>query len=133
IPKVRATGSYQINDEGAIDKFPVSFPGTNGQTITVNPGEQQWSAGIRLVESIYEGGRMRSALRSARLTQEQAVLEYRRVVADTLVEVRVAYYDILLAAEKIGVQEASIKLLTRELVETTRRFEAGTVPRFNVL
>ena len=133
IPKVRATGIYQINDEAAIDKFPVAFPGTNGSTITVNPGDQQWSAGVRLIQSLYEGGRMKSALRAAKLTKEQALLEYQRVVADTLVDVRVAYYDILLAAEQIGVQEASIKLLTKELEDTTRRFEAGTVPRFNVL
>src|SRR5437899_4262782 len=58
IPKVRATGSYQVVDRGAIDKFPVSFPATNGQTISVNPGDQQWSAGVRVIQSIYEGGRM---------------------------------------------------------------------------
>jgi outer membrane protein len=133
VPKVRASGNYQINDEGAIDKFPVSIPTTNGQTITVNPGDQQWSAGVRVVQSIYEGGRMKSALRAGRLTKEQALLEYQRTVADTLVEVRVAYYDILLAAEQIGVQEASLKLLSKELEDATRRFEAGTVPRFNVL
>jgi len=45
----------------------------------------------------------------------------------------VAYYDILLAAEQIGVQQASVILLEKELEDTTRRFEAGTVPRFNVL
>ena len=133
IPKVRATGSYQVNDESAIDKFPISFPSTNGPAITINPGEQQWSAGVRVVQSIYEGGRMRSALRAAKLTKEQALLEYQRVVSDTLAEVRVAYYDVLLAAEQIGVQEASIKLLAKELEDTTRRYEAGTVPRFNVL
>src|SRR5436309_2452240 len=133
IPKVRASGSYQINDENAIDKFPVSFPSTNGPAITISPGDQQWSAGVRLIQSVYEGGRMKSALRSAKLTKEQALLEYQRVVSDTLVEVRVVYYDVLLAAEQIDVQEASINLLTKELEDTTRRYDAGTVPRFNVL
>jgi len=47
--------------------------------------------------------------------------------------VRVAYYDILLAAQQIIVQEASVNLLRKELEDATRRFEAGTVPRFNVL
>src|SRR5205823_14272946 len=64
IPKVRATGAYQINDEAAIDKFPVAFPGANGSTITVNPGDQQWSAGVRLIQSLYEGGRMKSDRKS---------------------------------------------------------------------
>ena len=133
IPKVRVTGAYQINDEAAIDRFFVGLPGTNGAAIAINPGDQQWSAGVRVIQSIYEGGRMKSALRSAKLTRDQALLEFQRVVADTLVEVRVAYYDILLAAEQIGVQQASVILLEKELEDTTRRFEAGTVPRFNVL
>ena len=54
-------------------------------------------------------------------------------MADTLVDVRIAYFDILLAAQQIVVREASVKLLIRELEDTRRRFEAGTVPRFNVL
>jgi outer membrane protein TolC len=55
------------------------------------------------------------------------------VLADTLVQLRVAYYDVLLAVQQIVVQEASVNLLARELEDTTRRYEAGTVPRFNVL
>jgi outer membrane protein len=47
--------------------------------------------------------------------------------------VQVAYYDVLLAVQQITVQEASVELLTRELADTTRRYNAGTVPRFNVL
>src|SRR2546425_13110823 len=65
--------------------------------------------------------------------KEQAIFDFKRVVADTLVDVRIAYFDILLAAQQIVVREASVKLLTRELEDTRRRFEAGTVPRFNVL
>src|SRR5438093_564446 len=82
-----ALGNYQSSDAGAIDRFPISIPlGTNGQTVTVSPGEQQWSAGVHVIQSVYEGGRMRSALRSAKLTKEQALFEYQRVIADTLLE-----------------------------------------------
>jgi len=76
---------------------------------------------------------MASALRSARLTKEQALLQYQTVIADTLLAVRIAYSDVLLAEQQITVQEASVNLLTNELEDQRRRFEAGTVPRFNVL
>ena len=46
---------------------------------------------------------------------------------------RVAYYDVLLAAQQITVHEASVKLLQKELEDQQRRFDAGTVPKFNVL
>jgi outer membrane protein TolC len=129
IPKVRGTSGYVFDD--AVEKFPFAAPGLAPNAI--NPGANRWSGTIRVEQTIYEGGRIRSALRTARLTKEQALLQYQAVVTDTLLEMRVAYYDILLAAQQIVVQEASLALLQKELEDTTRRFDAGTVPRFNVL
>lgn len=125
IPKIRSTGNYQIQDKQAVDRIPAPF-------ITAD-GDQSWSANVRLVQSIYEGGRIRSALRTARLTKEQAVANFQTVVANTLLDVRIACYDILLAAQQITVQEASVHLLEQELEDNKRRFEAGSVPQFNVL
>ena len=76
---------------------------------------------------------MASAFRAARLTQAQSVLNYQTTVANTVLDVQVAYDDVLLAEQQITVQEASVELLGRELADTTRRYDAGTVPRFNVL
>jgi outer membrane protein len=72
-------------------------------------------------------------LRTARLTREQALLQFQAVIADTLLAVRTAYYDILLAEQQIAVQAASVNLLANQLTNTVSRFEAGTVPRFDVL
>jgi outer membrane protein len=55
------------------------------------------------------------------------------VVEDTLLATRVAYYDVLVAEQQITVNEASVNLLTREQEDQQRRFDAGTVPKFNVL
>ncbi|PYI85906.1 MAG: TolC family protein [Verrucomicrobia bacterium] len=123
IPKLRATGDYSATD--ATEKFP-------GADFTINR-DQNWSANVRVVQSIYEGGRIRSALRTAQLTQEQAILEYERVIADSLLDVRVTYYDVLLTTQQVLVQEASVNLLAKELEDTRHRFDAGTVSRFNVL
>ncbi len=133
MPKVRVSGSYSVSDEGSVEriKFP-TIPGVSGLT-GIEPGDQNWSANIRLVQSIYEGGRIRSALRTARLSREQAFCLHQTVVADVALEVRVAFYDVLLAAQQIVVNEASLDLLNKELEDTKRRFAAGTVPNFNVL
>ncbi len=134
IPKVQAVGAYGIVESGAVDKleippnplFPSGIP-------VVDPGDQSWSAEIRLVQSLFEGGRMRSSWRTSRLIREQALAEYQTVVADTATDVRVAYYNVLLAEQEIVVSQASVELLERELLDSQRRFNAGTVPRFNVL
>ncbi|MEY2409427.1 MAG: hypothetical protein QOF48_2097 [Verrucomicrobiota bacterium] len=124
-PKVRGAAGYERTE--AVEKVPFDSEGR------VDPQRDQWSGGIRIVQSIYEGGRIRSALRTARLTREQALLQYQTIVANTLLDVRTAYYDTLLAAQQIVVQEASVKLLAEQLANTKRRFDAGAVPRFDVL
>ncbi len=125
LPSLNVTGSYAAVQRGDTDI--IQAPGFTFGT------PQNWSTQIKVVQSFYEGGRLLSAMRVARLTKEQSVLNYQTAVADTIVNVQVGYYDVLLAAEQIIVQEASVELLTSELTDTMRRFEAGTVPRFNVL
>jgi outer membrane protein len=122
MPHVQATGNYTRTDPNAIE----SFPG-------VNSPSQTWNGNLRVVQSIYEGGRVASAWRAARLTREQAVLQYQTAVDDVLLLVRVAYFDVLVAQQQITVNEASVNLLSRELEDQQRRFNAGTIPRFNVL
>jgi outer membrane protein TolC len=133
IPKLNAAGGYNAAERSDVDI--ASFPafGTNASSGFSFGNDQNWSSQVRLVQSLYEGGRILSSLRAARLTKEQAVLNYETAVADAVLAVEIAYFDVLLAEQQITVQEASVELLGRELTDTTRRYEAGTVPRFNVL
>ena len=122
LPRVEASGNY------------------TDQEITLVPGglpfplpHQSWNGGLQIVQTIYQGGKLRAAIQAASATQQQAIANYDTVVADTLLNVRLAYYDVLLAAQQIVVHEASVKLLQKELDDQQHRFNAGTVPRFNVL
>ncbi len=129
IPRVQFTGSYSAVANSDLDAFSFGFAGTN-----ISFGNAQtWNTRIRIVQSLYQGGRIASSIRTARLLGEQAVLNFQTTVTDTILTVQTAYYDVLVNLQQIAVQEASVQLLTRELTETTRRFNAGTVPRFNVL
>ena len=76
---------------------------------------------------------MVAALEAASATKKQALAQYQTAVADTLLAVRLAYYDVLLAAQQITVNEASVTLLQKELDDQQSRYKAGTVPKFNVL
>ncbi len=120
LPKLAANGNYQHTTE--IESFPF-FP-------TV---ENSWAANIQLTQTIYQGGQLASALRSARLTKEQALQNFQTTIANALLNVRIAYYDVLSAAEQITVEEASTNLLGQELQDQMKRNAAGTEPRFNVL
>jgi len=122
LPQLQATGQYKYIDSRALD----SIPGTT----TPN---QNWTAGLQIVQSIYQGGKLVAAIKAAKVIKQQALAQYNTVIADTLLSVRLAYYDILLAAQQIIVNQASVNLLQKELDDQQHRFDAGTVPHFNVL
>ncbi|HEX9046862.1 MAG TPA: TolC family protein [Verrucomicrobiae bacterium] len=121
LPQVQASGKYQ-DEEITL---------TAGALFTVP--HQSWNAGIQIVQSVYAGGKLRAAIQAAGATKEQALAQYQTAVADTLLSVRLAYYDTLLAGQQITVHEASVNLLQKELEDQQHRFDAGTVPKFNVL
>ncbi|HEX3799770.1 MAG TPA: TolC family protein [Verrucomicrobiae bacterium] len=123
IPRLSATGNYLYTTEVETAPYP-GAPGAINNT---------WGATLQLTQSIYQGGQITSSLRSAKLTQAQAILDYQTVIADNLLQVRIAYYDVLQAAEQITVEDASVKLLHKQLEDQQRRYDAGSVPRFNVL
>ncbi|HEX3889462.1 MAG TPA: TolC family protein [Verrucomicrobiae bacterium] len=128
LPQLVASGQYKYTDPNAIEAFPA---GTNGGGFQ-QPNEN-WNAGIQIVQAIYEGGRMVAAFRAADATKQQALAQFQTIVADTLLSTRIAYYDVLLAAQQITVHEASVNLLQKELEDQQNRLNAGTVPKFNVL
>jgi outer membrane protein TolC len=124
LPQLTASGQYKYTQPSAIETIPIpNFVNAN----------QGWNAGFQLVQSIYDGGRLTAAFRSARLTKQQALADYQTKIQDTLLSTRLAYYDVLLALEQITVHEASVKLLQNEVDDQQRRYKAGTVPQFNVL
>ncbi|HEY1718533.1 MAG TPA: TolC family protein [Verrucomicrobiae bacterium] len=125
LPQLLASGQYKYTDPGAIESFPI--PGGFTQP------NQNWNAGVQLVQAIYEGGKMVAAFRAADATKQQALAQFQTVLADELLDTRVAYYDVLLAQQQITVHEASVNLLQKELEDQQNRLNAGTVPKFNVL
>ena len=128
-PKLTAGGAYNREEPTLIEQFPLPGPLSS----FIQFPDQNWNSDIRVQQSIYEGGRMTSAFRSAKLTRQQALLNYQTLLADTLLSVRVAYDDVLVAQQQIIVNQASVKLLTDELGDVQKRFKAGTVPQFDVL
>jgi len=119
IPNVSAGGDAQINDK-EISQFQ---PAT----------DRAWSLSVTGTQVLYAGGGVRSAIRSSEDARDAAVLDLKDVINASLFQVRTAYYAVLLAREKIGVQEENLNLLQQQLKTTTDRFDAGTVSGFEKL
>jgi outer membrane protein TolC len=91
-----------------------------------------YSASVRLVQSLYTGGAVPSQKAIARLTEEKRTLEYQALVNRVAMDIRVAFYDVLLSRAKVRVREQSVGVLEEELKTQRERFSAGLVGSLNV-
>src|SRR5262249_1579860 len=91
-----------------------------------------YNASIRLTQNLYTGGAVPSRKTIARLTEEKRTLEYQAVVNRVAMDVRIAFYDVLLNRAKVHVREQSVAVLEEELKTQQDRLSAGLVGSLNV-
>jgi outer membrane protein len=116
IPSVAAAGSVQGNSDALSQSFPAS--------------DRSWNLSVTATQNLYSGGAVRSGVAGARLGREAALLDLKSVIQDSILNVRIAFFRVLLAGEKIKVQEQNVTLLQQELKNASDRFDAGTASSF---
>jgi len=94
---------------------------------------QNWDITVTASQLVYSGGQVVAAIHIAKYTQDATIYSLRDIVDTTIANVRAQFYAVLLDRAIIAVQEENINLLESQLKDQQNRFEAGTVPRFNVL
>ncbi|HTN77547.1 MAG TPA: TolC family protein, partial [Pirellulaceae bacterium] len=119
LPNVGADAFYQFNEREISTSNPASNHG--------------WTLGLTASQALYAGGGIRSSIRSSQLVREAALLDLKAVINEALLDVRTAYFQVILARDRITVQEENLRLLEQQLKTTTDRFEAGTVSGFERL
>jgi len=119
LPNVSVGGSYTGNADAISAYTP--------------PTDSSWSIALQAKQVLYAGGGVQSSVRSARLVREAAMLELEGVINQQLLAVRTQFYTVLLAKQRIGVQEENVNLFQRQLQDAKNRFDAGTTSNFEVL
>src|SRR5438132_3839825 len=72
-------------------------------------------------------------IRGTFFQRDSAYFAFRNILDQLLATVKTQFYQVVVNRELIKVQEQSVNLLDSQLKDQQNRFEAGTVPRFNVL
>ena len=156
LPQLEATARFQQTDPNLGDFGGISTgdgsgatptPGaTPTATATATPGDNGEGSGggigttnnsynlrFQVSQLVFAGGGVRAQISAANFTKDSSYFALRNTVDQVISLVRTQFYQILLNRALIGVQEQSIRLLESQLQDQQNRFEAGTVPRFNVL
>ena len=94
---------------------------------------QTWQVQLTVSQLIWDGGATIASRRAARINEDAAYYTLRDTIDSVVETVRTQFYQILLNRALVQVQEESVNLLQSQLEDQTSRFEAGTVPQFNVL
>jgi outer membrane protein TolC len=106
---------------------------TTSSSSSTGGGDISWNVDVQVSQTLYAGGSIGAAIRIAKFTDDSSYFSLRDTIDQTIDTVRQQFYTVLLNRELITVQEESVKLLEDQLKDQQNRFEAGTVPRFNVL
>jgi outer membrane protein len=144
LPQIQMTGQFQDTDphlqvnhgDLGIGSTPTPSPGatpvgTSG--FNFSGVERSYNVQLEATQVLFAGGRIVSQIRSAAFTRDSAYYGFRNVIDTVVSTVRQQFYQVLLNRDLIQVQEESVNLLKSQLQDQQNRFEAGTVPRFNVL
>ena len=72
-------------------------------------------------------------IRGTFFQRDSAYFAFRNVLDSLIATVKTQFYQIIVNRELVSVNEENVHLLEAQLKDQQNRFEAGTVPRFNVL
>jgi len=149
LPQVTGSSSYTQDDPGLVSnstggsRVNIDLLGLQaGQPVAIplssilssqRSSTESWTVQIQVTQLLYDGGATIASRRAARINEDAAYYTLRDTIDSTVETVRTQFYQILLDKALIQVQEESVNLLQSQLEDQKSRFEAGTVPQFNVL
>jgi outer membrane protein TolC len=125
---VGATGLVTPTPTPGISATPIGTSGFNFSGV-----ERSYNVRLEATQVVFTGGRVISQIRAADFTRDSSYYSFRNAIDLVVSTVRQQFYLVLLDRALIGVQEESVSLLKSQLQDQQNRFDAGTVPRFNVL
>ena len=141
LPQVNATGNGSWTDPklGSGSSFTtgaggIGGGGGGGAGGDTSGARSSWAYDIRILgqQMVFNYSTLRS-IRGTFFQRDSAYFSFRNVLDQTIANVKTQFYQIVVDKALIGVQEEQVQLLESQLKDQQNRFEAGTVPRFNVL
>jgi outer membrane protein TolC len=98
-----------------------------------NVNDEQWGVNVEFSQLLYDGGAAVSGIRAAISDEQSAYYRLRGVIDRVISTVKINFHQVVLNRALIIANQQSVDLLTEQLKDQQNRYEAGTVPRFNVL
>src|SRR5437870_10812641 len=97
-----------------------------------NLRQEDYNATLRLEQNLYTGGAVTSQVAIAQLNIAKANYDLQETISRVIMDVRIAFNELLLNRAKVHVHEDSVGVLEQELKSEQGNFSAGIVAKLNV-
>ena len=128
--QVRAEAIPHLDASGMFNHIAPSLRAGSESAFTLS--DNSYNVSLTGSQLIYNGSVI-PAIKGAAAATDASLYALRNTIDQVIATVRQQFYLVILNKALIGVQEESVNLLEAQLKDQQNRFEAGTVPRFNVL
>jgi outer membrane protein len=112
-------------------RTPLAAP-TPAPVRNVETSDISYAISVTGTQLIFNGTTF-NQIRGTFFQRDSAYFAFRNVLDQLISTVKTQFYQIIVNRELVKVNEENVRLLEAQLKDQQNRFEAGTVPRFNVL
>jgi len=142
----QAAGAYITQRAGLLPQFGVQAPnayqytygnvsqGLNGiNTSRNNTDFQSWNVQLQGSQLLFDGWKTPSLTAAAKLNEQIAYFTLRQSIDSVIAQVVQQFYTVVLDRALVIANEQQVALYQTQVTDQQSRYDAGTVPRFNVL
>jgi outer membrane protein TolC len=148
VPQLQITSNYNQQDQDLVagtrsraGPSVIEIPNPQGGrpivlTIGADGGDIQnktWNIRFQATQLIFDGGATISGIKAGSAAYDSAFFSLRSTIDNIVSQVINQFYQVVLNRALIVAQEQNVALLQQQVKDQQNRYEAGTVPRFNVL
>jgi outer membrane protein TolC len=144
----RASGNYINVRAGLLPKLNVlpaytwldpniqngqKAPGASSTGIPSVQVNQAWNINFQGTQLLYDGWKTPSLTDAAKLSEQIAYFQLRQTLDRVVADVVRQFYQVVLNRALVIANEQQVSLYKTQVTDQQSRYDAGTVPRFNVL
>ena len=132
IPKLNVLPAYTWLDPNIQNgQTPPGYGGSGGiPSVQVN---QAWNINFQGTQLLYDGWKTPALTEAAKLSEQIAYFQLRQTLDKVVADVVRQFYQVVLNRALVIANEQQVALYKTQVTDQQSRYDAGTVPRFNVL
>ena len=107
--------------------------GTITNNSSSNVQNQSWNVQLQATQLIFDGGATIAGIKAGSAALDSSFFQLRATIDSIVAQVIQQFYQVVLNRALIVAQQQNVALLEQQVKDQQNRYDAGTVPRFNVL